>query len=92
MALSKETQVYWFNTTNYVKPISIVIDEIWENEEWFNLYEVQVIVVFYTDSTKAYRYENKQFTLKDLLEADLSLPSIYGKIMLLPEFEWYIFV
>lgn len=92
MALSKEIEVLGFPTTNYVKPVSIVIDGAGKNEEWINLYNVQIIVVFYTNETKNYKYDSKSYKIDWLLEEELSLTSLYWKLISLPDFEWYNFV
>jgi len=85
MAITKKVKVYQFETDNYVKPTSVIINEA-EQWEW---YDVSAIVDFYTDSTKEFKYDTKQYIFKNLKESELWLPSIYGKLMWLEEFIWY---
>lgn len=86
MAITKKVKVYQFETDNYVKPSSVIINE---TNEWYN---VSLIVDFYTDNTKEFKYDTKQYIFEWLKEDELWLPSLYGKLIQLDEFIWYNFI
>ena len=90
MALSKPTQVMWFNINEYVKIVKYNIEESGTDSEW-KFYTSQVEVKFYTDANKEYDIPWKitHYTLQWLRQKDITLEWVYEHLKLISEFEWY---
>ena len=90
MALTKPTQVMWFNINEYVKIVKYNIEESWIDSEW-KFYTSQVEVKFYTNENKEYEIPWKitHYTLQWLRQKDITLEWVYEHLKLISEFEWY---
>lgn len=92
MALSKKTEIYWFQIDKYVKIDYCSFKEIW-TDSIGKYFTAEVAVKYFTNSTKEYEITNEPntyFQIQSLRQDELNLSSLYEKLKELPEFEWFI--
>ena len=91
MAFIKETTLKGILIPSaYYKITSTKTDEAWE-DELGKIYTVTVFVNSYTNDTKEFDIEQRNYYLEWFREAELSLTNIYTRLISeIPEFEWVI--
>lgn len=76
MALTKQGEIYGFTTDIYAKITGVDVRESGQDDGG-KLYTVNIIVNYYTDSTKQYDYRQDIESFNDIRVTQLTVASLY---------------
>lgn len=85
MALTQQRNYKGFDINEYIKITWYEVIE-WEKVNWVKIYNVELLINKYTDSTKQYDIEQISEKLQWLTETQLNLTNYY---ILLKTISWY---
>lgn len=88
MAISKLQDFFGFETDVYIKISSTVITEVWEDEEG-KIYKAEVLLNWYTNPTKSHQFSQTKEEFTNLRMTELSLETLYTKLVESEKFTWY---
>jgi hypothetical protein len=85
MAITISGKVLWFDADIYVKISGVTITESGANEQG-KLYKVDVLVNYYTNSTKEYSYKQEVKYFNDVQTTSFTIAGIYELLKTTEEF------